>query len=86
VKRIVDLWKDITDAVERTVELLVEWGFQGETLTAANAAIPIAYAVKNGRDGDVSKADLRLYLIKSLLAGVYSGQGDQLLADIRKYL
>ena len=53
---------------------------------AANAAIPIAYAVKNGCDVDVSKADLRLYLIKSLLAGVYSGQGDQLLADIRKYL
>ena len=86
VRRIVDSWGKITDAMESTVELLVEWGFQSETLTAANAVIPIAYAIKNGCDISASKVDLRLYLIKSLLTGVYSGHGDQLLADIRKYL
>jgi hypothetical protein len=86
VRRIVDLWKDITAATEKAVELLDEWGFQSETLTAANAVIPIAYAIKKGCDVQASKGDLRLYLIKSLLSGVYSGQGDQLLADIRKYL
>ena len=86
VTRIVDSWPEITKAMERTIDLLVEWGFQGDTLTAANSVIPIAYAAKNGCDLQANKAALRLYLIKSLLTGIYGGHGDQLLADIRKYL
>ncbi len=86
VKGIVALWEDITVAVERTIDLLVEWGFQGETLTATNAAIPIAYAVMKGCNVTASGADLRLFLIKSSLTGLYGGQGDQMLTEIRRYL
>jgi uncharacterized protein with ParB-like and HNH nuclease domain len=84
VKLIVDDWKKITAAIERAVDLLDEWGFQGQTLPSANAVIPIAYALKLGCDVKASKADLRLLLIKSLLTGVYGGSGDQVLSSIRK--
>ena len=69
VKLIVRDWEQITAAVERAVDLLVEWGFQEETLPSANAVIPIAYAIKRGCDVKSSKADLRLLLIKSQLGG-----------------
>jgi hypothetical protein len=84
VKLIVQDWKQITAAVERAVDLLVEWGFQEETLPSANAVIPIAYAIKRGCDVKSSKADLRLLLIKSLLNGIYGSQGDQVLSSMRK--
>jgi hypothetical protein len=84
VKLIVKDWKLITEAIDRAVDLLVEWGFQGETLPSVNAVIPIAYAIKRGCDFKVSKSDLRLLLIKSLLTGVYGSSGDQVLSSIRK--
>jgi uncharacterized protein with ParB-like and HNH nuclease domain len=86
VKLIVKDWKLITAAINRAVDLLVEWGFQGETLPSTNAVIPIAYAIKRGCDLKASKADLRLFLIKSLLTGVYGGSSDQVLSGIRNAL
>jgi hypothetical protein len=77
-------WKEITAAIDRAVDLLVEWGFQGATLPSVNAVIPIAYAIKRGCDFKASKADLRLLLIKSLLTGVYGSSSDQVLSSIRK--
>lgn len=84
VKLIVKDWKEITAAIDRAVDLLVEWGFQGATLPSVNAVIPIAYAIKRGCDFKASKADLRLLLIKSLLTGVYGSSSDQVLSSIRK--
>ena len=66
------------------MNLLAEWGFQGETLTSANAVIPIAYAVKRGCDIKAIAKDLRLLLVKALLNGVYSRSGDQVLSSMRK--
>lgn len=83
VKLIVREWNAITEAIDRAGDLLVEWGFQGATLTSANAVIPIAYAIKRGCDLKASNADLRLLLIKSLLTGVYGGSGDQVLSSMR---
>jgi hypothetical protein len=84
VKLIVNNWKPITAAIDRSVDMLVEWGFEGSTLTSVNAVIPIAYAIKRGCDTKASKADLRLLLVKSILTGVYSSSGDQVLSSIRK--
>jgi hypothetical protein len=84
VQLIVTDWKPITAAIDRMVDLLVEWGFQGATLPSVNAVIPIAYAIKRGCQLEMSKVDLRLLLIKSLLTGVYGGAGDQVLSSIRK--
>jgi hypothetical protein len=83
VKLIVKDWKIITTAINRSVDLLVEWGFEGATLPSTNAVIPIAYAIKRGCDLKTSKPDLRLLLIKSLLTGVYGGSSDQVLSSIR---
>jgi hypothetical protein len=84
VRLIVKDWEQITAALDRAVDLLVEWGFQGETLPSVNAVIPIAYAIKRGCDLKSSKADLRLLLIKSLVTGVYGSSGDQVLSSFRK--
>jgi uncharacterized protein with ParB-like and HNH nuclease domain len=84
VKLIVNDWKLITAAIDRAVDLLVEWGFQDAFLPSANAVIPIAYAIKRDCDLKVSKADLRLLLVKSLLTGVYGSSSDQVLSSIRK--
>jgi hypothetical protein len=84
VKRIVKDWSVITGAIDRAVDLLVEWGFEGKSLTSVNAVIPIAYAIKQGCDLKTSKADLRLLLVKSLLTGVYGSSGDQVLASMRR--
>src|ERR1019366_7350222 len=84
VKLIVKDWGQITTAINRAVDLLVEWGFEGETLPSANAVIPIAYAIKRGCNIKQSREDLRLLLIKSILTGVYGSSGDQVLSGIRK--
>ena len=84
VKSIVKDWKQITTAINRAVDLLVEWGFEDATLPSANAVIPIAYAIKRGCDIKLSKVDLRLLLIKSILTGVYGSSGDQVLSAMRK--
>lgn len=84
VKLIVKDWKLITSAINRTADLLVEWGFEDATLPSANAVIPIAYAIKRGCDIRASKTDLRLLLIKSILTGVYGSSGDQVLSAMRK--
>lgn len=84
MKLIVKNWKLIADAINRAVDLLAEWGFEGSTLPSVNAVIPIAYAIKRGCDIKASKANLRLLLVKSLLTGVYSSSGDQVLSSIRK--
>lgn len=84
VKLIVNDWKLITAAIDRAVDLLVEWGFQGATLPSANALIPIAYAIKRDCDLKASKSDLRLLLVKSLLTGIYGSSGDQVLSSMRK--
>ena len=86
VKSIVGSWDEITKAIEQAVDLLVKWGFQGETLTASNAVIPIAYAIKSGCDVSASERDLQLFLIKALAISLFSNRGDQLLTTIRNYL
>jgi len=86
VERIVDSWESIEESIEAAVDLLVTWGFQGATLTSSNAVIPIAYAAKQGCDLEASGEDLRLFFVRSLLRGLYSGQSDQVLADLRRYL
>lgn len=86
VKLIVKNWKSITPAIDKTVDLLVEWGFERDTLPSANSVIPIAYAIKQGCALSTSKTNLRFLLIKSLLTGIYGSQGDQVLASMRKAL
>jgi hypothetical protein len=84
VKLIVKQWKSISAAIESAVDLMVQWGFQGETLSSVNSCIPIAYALQQGFNSKDSKANLRLLLVKSQLTGIYGSSGDQVLAAVRK--
>lgn len=80
-------WDQIRTSLLRTVDLAVEFGFSGETLTSQNALIPIAYYFfKGGDDGANSKAGIRKYLIHALLKRVFGSHGDQALARLREEL
>lgn len=87
IKKIKAQWKNIKSSIIKAVDQLVEFGFNGETLTSQNAVIPIAYYfIKGGRKTAKSKKDIRKYLIHSLLKKIYGGQGDQVLSSMREIL
>lgn len=84
VQRIRDEWPRIATAIVNTVDLLVEFGFNGELLTSQNATIPIAYYLhKGGARDDESKQALRRYLVHALLNRIFSGSQDQLIVAFR---
>jgi hypothetical protein len=84
VERIRTEWPLIAEAVEKTVDLLVEFGFSASVLTSQNATIPIAYYLyKGGDNSEKSKTDMRKYLIHTLMNGIFGSSQDQLLATLR---
>ncbi|WP_347069042.1 DUF262 domain-containing protein [Flavobacterium sp. WV_118_3] len=86
VQKIKDEWRKIANAIEQTVELLVEFGFNQSLLTSQNATIIIAYYIyKSGVINDTTKIDIKKYLIHSLLNGIYGSSQDQLIAFLRNF-
>jgi hypothetical protein len=84
VQRIQDQWPKIAEAVKKTVDLLVEFGFSGSLLTSQNATIIIAYYLYKG--GDLSKGSkdgIRKYLVHALLNGIYGSAQEQLITTLR---
>lgn len=87
IEKIKGEWKNIESAINKTIDLLVEFGFNGESLTSQNAIIPVAYHfIKGGNWSFESKKEIRKYLIRALLKQTYGGQGDQVLSSIREAL
>ncbi len=86
INKIKSQWENIEISITKAVDLLVEFGFNGETLTSQNAIIPIAYYFIKGGESDKSKDDIRRYLIYALLKQIYGSQGDRVLAAIRDVL
>jgi len=85
--KIKNQWENIKTSNSKTVDLLVEFGFNGENLTSQNAVIPIAYYfIKGGNESVDSKYNIRKYLIHALLKQIYGGQGDRVLSNIRDAL
>lgn len=86
IDKIMKHWKQIKSSISKTVDLLVTFGFSGETLTSQNAIIPIAYHfIKGGTDKD-SRPEIQKYLIHVLLKRTFGGQGDQVLSNLRESL
>lgn len=84
VSKIRESWNSIKEALKKTIDLLVEFGFNQNNLTSRNAIIPIAYHIfKGGSLNDEDKKNIRKYLIASLLKQIYGGKGDQVLESIR---
>ncbi len=84
VQRIQDEWPKIAEAVTKTVDLLVEFGFSDSVLTSQNATIIIAYYLyKGGDQSKESKDGIQKYLIHALLNGIYGSSQEQLIATFR---
>ena len=80
-------WNEITHAIIKSVDLLVDFGFDGLTLTSRNSVIPIIYYIyKGGRSKDQERRELKKYLQHVLLMGFFGSHGDQALANIRDLL
>jgi len=85
IQKIKDEWENIKNAISKTVDLLVEFGFNGETLTSQNAIIPISYYfIKGGNNKNKSKLEIRKYLVHSLIKHIFGGHGDTVLSNIRE--
>lgn len=86
IKIIKNYWKKIKTSIEKTILLLVEFGFCGDTLISQNAAIPIVYYIfKDGVLDNFTKHELRSYLVHALIKQIFGAQGDQVLTHIREF-
>jgi uncharacterized protein with ParB-like and HNH nuclease domain len=84
VSRIQTEWPQIAQAIEKTVDTLVECGFCGETLTSQNATIIIAYYFyKGGQNDKSSVSEIRKYLVHTLLKGIFGTSQEQVFSALR---
>lgn len=86
-------WRHAQKSLKITVKLLAQFGFDANTLTTHNAAIPIAYYLyKRGVDDgfltkkahEKDREEIRVWLLKILLGRIFSRQTDSILTLIRK--
>jgi uncharacterized protein with ParB-like and HNH nuclease domain len=87
-----DIWERVQKSLSITVKLLAQFGINFQTLTAPNAAVCIAYYIfkrnleetyLTDKRVDVDREQIRVWLLKSQLARVFSGQTDRILTIIR---
>lgn len=88
-------WERIHGSIIAAFELLSSWGFNDANLRAKNAVIPIIYYIYHNKlNKEIvnktkfceQKKEIRKWLCISLLKGVFGGQSDSVLANIRKVL
>lgn len=93
--RIQDLWSEMKKAVEGAVNLVNWFGIDRDTLTSANALIPIIYyflkhptvTLRGSTPLDVRNASaVRRWLSMVLLNNAFGGQSDNVLRDTRRVL
>lgn len=84
VERIKNEWVNIANAIDKTVDLLVEYGFSQSLLTSQNATIIISYYIyKGGVINTETKLEIKKYLVHSLLNGIYGSSQDAIIAFFR---
>ena len=86
-------WEDIKRSLTLTVQLVSSYGFTGQSLTAQNAILPIAYYLYLKNPGESylthnnferDRNNIREWLIRSLLkSGVWGSGLDTLLSGLR---
>lgn len=85
IQKIKDNWQAISGAIIKTIDLIVEFGFNSTTLTSHMAVTPIAYYIyKGGIIDSEKKGEIRKYLIIAQLNRIYGGQPDQVVTKIRE--
>ncbi len=84
INRIRANWQQTKNAIEKAVDLLVEFNFTDKTLTSKNAVIPIAYYFKtNANNNNQDKKNIENYLIRALIKHIYGGHSDSVLESVR---
>ncbi len=90
INEIRENWEQTKSAIEKAVDLLVEFNFTNKTLTSKNAVIPIAYYYFktntmnfNSEKKRENKKKIENYLIRALIKHVYGGQSDSVLEKVR---
>ncbi len=88
-------WEEIKQAIEKTVQLINSFGIERETLTSANALIPLVYHMARhpeftlagtGLSDVAATRAMRIWLTTALLRGVFGGQSDTALRATREVL
>lgn len=88
-------WDTIKKAIERAVDVMNMFGIDRDTLTSANALIPIAYyfmqhpgvTLRKSTALDVTNAGaVRRWFTTALLNGVFGGSSDTILTGVRDEL
>lgn len=80
-------WDKIKNAIKKSIDLLVEFGFNETTLSSHNSVMPIAYYfMKEGNDDEKSKQQLKKYIFHALLKNIFSSQSDTVLSNLRTAL
>jgi len=88
VQLIKNKWSEIENAVNRTLDLLIDFGFSKENLASQNSIIVIAYFIfKGGNYSNKTSVDnIHKYLLYAHLKNIYGGQGDQIIGALRNVL
>lgn len=90
-----DQWSLISSAIELAVRMAAHFGFDGKTLTATNAIIPIAYFLKikektesilHSAKEASNRIAIKQWLIRALLKRAFGGQPDSLYPTYRKLI
>ncbi len=88
-------WQQIKEALQLTVQLLASFGLTAETVTSANAVVPLVYylAQRGVPPGYLTspahRADretVRRWLLTALLRRTFTGQPDSVLRAVREVL
>lgn len=89
-------WASIRDSVERTVRLVNQFGIDRDTMTSANALIPLIYFWHKRPNYDFANGTtrherttcdaMRRWLLSAMLLRIFGGSSDNLLRDIRAVL
>lgn len=87
VNRVKTSWNCIVSAISAAVDLLVEFGFSDENLTADYIIIPVAYYLfKSGKKiknlSSDEKNDIRKFLIFGMIKKIFSGGVDGVLTAL----
>lgn len=93
--RIRQNWPDIKQAMRRGIDLVNSFGIDRDTLTSANALIPVLYylfkrpgtTLRGSTPYDVRNASIiRRWLLLALLNNVFTGASDTALSESRRVL
>jgi uncharacterized protein with ParB-like and HNH nuclease domain len=92
MEKIEEKWEEIKKAIRIAVDLIANFGYNFQTLTAGYAVIPIAYYIlKNGKEPNIIDSNhyrldrerIKKWMTLSLLKRAFSGAPDNVLRPLR---